>query len=75
MLPIFVKMLMENNAPFFSPYFFEVRENKAIGVPVGAVEAIFIFPQELVKPGFNVGSRGNGVDKPRWPEDLLTEII
>ncbi|KAF8151903.1 CoA-transferase family III domain-containing protein [Pholiota molesta] len=74
-LPIFVQLLMQNNAPSFNPIFLETRDNKAIGVPVGAVQPIFIFAQQLVKPRFNIGSRGNGADKPRWPEDLLTEII
>lgn len=28
-----------------------------------------------VELGYNVGARGNGVDAPRWPEDLMTERV
>jgi hypothetical protein len=28
-----------------------------------------------VQPGFNVSTRGNGVDAARWPEDLMTQVV
>jgi len=28
-----------------------------------------------VELGFNVGTRGNGVDAPRWPEDLMVPVV
>ena len=30
---------------------------------------------EGVRSGYNVGTRSNGVDQPRWPEDLMMEIV
>ena len=71
------KKLTENplGARIFNPDFFEIRENKAIGVPIRTVKPILGFPEGIVELGYNVGSRGNGVDEARWPEDLLTEII
>jgi len=75
MPPKVLGMLAEKKAPIFNPAFFENRENKAIGYPVHTVKPILRFPQGFVKPGYNIGSRGNGVDKAEWPEDLLTEVI
>ena len=28
-----------------------------------------------VRLGYNVGTRTNGVDKPKWPSDLTVEIV
>ncbi|KIM36718.1 hypothetical protein M413DRAFT_77989 [Hebeloma cylindrosporum] len=72
-----IKKLTENplGARIFNPDFFELRENKAIGVPIQTVKPILGFPEGVVELGYNIGSRGNGVDEARWPEDLLTEII
>jgi len=74
---LLLKKLTENplGARIFNPDFFELRENKAIGVPIRTVKPILGFPEGVVELGYNVGSRGNGVDEARWPEDLLTEII
>lgn len=30
---------------------------------------------DVVKLGYNVGARGNGVDGPRWPMDLMIERV
>ena len=40
-----------------------------------AAKPILRFPGGEVKLGFNVGTRGNGVDQPRWPEDLGVEVV
>ena len=74
-IPKYMEMLKSKKAPFLDPRFFEDRENKALGVPVKTVKPILTFPDQVVRPGYNVGSRGNGVDQPKWPEDLLTEIV
>lgn len=74
-LPALMGMLKENSPGLFRPEFFEDRENKALGVKIRTVKPILQFPEGLVKTGYNVGTRGNGVDKPEWPEDLLTEIL
>ncbi|TFK32685.1 CoA-transferase family III domain-containing protein [Crucibulum laeve] len=74
-IPRYMQMLKEHQAPLFNPSFFEVRENKALGVPARTVKPILEFPEGQVKLGYNVGTRPNGKDKPRWPEDLLTEVV
>lgn len=74
-IPHYMAALEKANSPIFNPEFFENRENKAIGAKVRTVKPILVFPEGTVKLGYNVGSRPNGVDKPRWPEDLLVEIV
>ncbi|PPQ87052.1 hypothetical protein CVT25_000024 [Psilocybe cyanescens] len=74
-LPPLLGMLASHQAPILNPSFFEIRDNRAIGVPVRTVRPILTFPEGAVKLGYNIGSRGNGVDQPVWPEDLMEEIV
>jgi len=68
--------LMKNStAKLFKPNYFEVRPAGAIKTSVAAVKSILQFPQGKVKPGFQVGVRGNGVDRPKWPADLMTKTV
>lgn len=55
--------------------FFEVRHSRAIGKDVRGVKPIIQYPSGKVQLRYNVGTRGNGVDQPRWPENLMTEIV
>ena len=64
-----------NSGPIvFNPKFFEEREAKAIGTKVRAVKPIIDFGGE-VKLTYNVGTRGNGKDAPKWPSDLMVEVV
>ncbi|KAJ5950619.1 alpha-methylacyl-CoA racemase [Penicillium vulpinum] len=54
---------------------FEVRTSKAIGAQIKTVKPVIKYVNGPVELKFRVGTRGNGVDKPRWPEYLSTEII
>jgi hypothetical protein len=63
------------NKELFSDEFFEDRESKALGVEIRVVKPVLRFPGGNVRLGYNVGTRGNGVDCARWPRDLLTEVI
>lgn len=74
-LPSHLRMLDEHQAPILNPNFFEIRKNRAIGIPVRTVKPILTFPEGMVKLGYNIGARGNGVDQPTWPEDLAKEIV
>ncbi|ESK89133.1 CAIB/BAIF family enzyme [Moniliophthora roreri MCA 2997] len=68
--------LLKRNAPeLFNSDFFETRQNTAIGTFVRTTKPIVKYPDGVVKLGFNVGCRPNGVDQPQWPFDLMTEII
>ena len=55
--------------------FFEMRETKALGLKIRTPKPVLRFPKGTVELGYNVGTRGNGVDQPHWPSDLSTEIV
>jgi hypothetical protein len=75
-IPRYLRMLKPYSAGIlFRPEFFELRHSSAIGKEVKCVGPVVRYPQGNVVLGFDVGTRGNRVDKPRWPKDLLTEIV
>jgi hypothetical protein len=75
-LPRFMAMLQKNSADvLFKPEFFEIRHSGAIGKDVRVVRPIVQYPDGKVQLKYNVGTRGNGVDAPRWPEDLMSEVV
>lgn len=76
MIPVVIKSLFKNNAAqLFQPRFFEVRYSGAVDHHFKALRPVLSFPDKQVTPGFNVGTRSNGRDAVRWPEDLRTEVI
>ena len=75
-LPAYFGMLQANSSKtLFQPEFFETRDAKNIGKHIRAVKPIADFTAGAVELGYNVGTRTNGVDKPRWPNDLTVEIV
>ncbi len=75
-IPRVMEMIKGNSGKaLFNPKFFEQRESSALGVNIQTVKPIIRFENDEVELRYNVGTRGNGVDKPRWPEDLMTEIV
>ena len=69
-------MLKTNSADvLFNPDFFENRHSGAIGKDVRCIKPIIRYHEGSVQLKYNVGTRGNGVDQPRWPENLMTEIV
>jgi len=75
LMPAFVDLLQTNAQDLLSPDFFEDRESKVIGISVRCVKPVLRFPDGAVEPGYNIGTRGNGVDVAKWPEDLTVEIV
>lgn len=57
------------------PSFFEQRRSAAVGSSFIKVKPIAQFQDERVQLNYNVGCRGNGVDQPRWPDDLTLEVV
>ncbi|KAJ4387076.1 hypothetical protein N0V85_007759 [Neurospora sp. IMI 360204] len=55
---------------FFTQYFV-----KSLGKTMRIVAPILQFPNQEVKLGFDVGTRTNGVDEARWPQDLSVENV
>lgn len=75
-LPRFLQMLNANAGDVvLKPSFFEKRHSGAIGKDISCVKPIIQYPDGNVELKYNVGTRGNGVDQPKWPEDLMTEIV
>jgi len=80
-IPTFMKMLHEKTTPVLDERFFEIRKNGALGVDVKTIKPILGFEEEgegegeNVRLEYNVGSRPNGTDMAKWPNDLMTEIV
>ena len=75
-LPRLLAMIKANSSSILlRPEFFQTQYSGAIRKDVTGVGPILKFPDGVVKLKYNVGTRGNGVDQPRWPEDLKTEIV
>ncbi|KAL1621126.1 hypothetical protein SLS54_005620 [Diplodia seriata] len=82
-IPRFLAMMMKNSSHvLFKPEFFEERPSGYLGHPIRTPKPVAKFEvadgvpdEQRVKLGFNVSTRTNGVDQPRWPEDLMTEIV
>lgn len=78
LLPAYMDMIKKNSQDIvFNPDFFEERETKAIkNCPkIRAVKPIISYTHSKIKLGYNVGTRGNGQDQPRWPDDLMVDIV
>ena len=67
--------LMGERSDSFRDEFFELRKNKVLGVDIRCVKPVIRYPNGEVRLEYNVGTRGNGRDSPRWPVDLLTEVV
>ncbi|PCG91940.1 CoA-transferase family III [Penicillium occitanis (nom. inval.)] len=74
MIPRYIEMIMKNSK-IISPSFFEDRESKAIGTIVRTPKPVIKYDNDQVQLKYNVGTRGNGKDAPRWPVDLMTEVV
>ncbi|KAJ4366163.1 hypothetical protein N0V83_007798 [Neocucurbitaria cava] len=75
-LPRFLRMLKANSADvLFKPDFFETRHSGAIGKDIKCIRPVIQYPEGRVQLKYNIGTRGNGVDQARWPENLLTEVV
>lgn len=75
-IPRMMSLLSKNKkSAIRQTQFFEEREARNLGTMIRTVKPILEFPAGEVELGFQVGTRGNGVDQARWPEDLLTEVV
>ena len=75
-IPATMKSLVKNSAAqLFQAGFFEVRYSTAVDRYFKVVRPVLGFPGREVALGFNVGTRANGRDAARWPEDLSVEVI
>lgn len=71
-----LRLLQEHDEKIlFNPSFFQQYRSEAVGVTIIKVKPVAQFKDNLVELKYNVGTRGNGVDKPLWPDDLNVEIV
>lgn len=75
LFPAGIRLMREKAPHMLREEHFEDRDAKAMKCRVRCVKPVLQFPGRKVRPQFQVGTRTNGVDQPRWPEDLLTEVI
>ena len=68
-------MMKTSAAKLFRPDFFTQYHCKFLNKDIKIVAPILHFPGAEVRHGFNVGTRGNGVDAARWPDDLSGEVV
>ncbi|KIX09204.1 uncharacterized protein Z518_00283 [Rhinocladiella mackenziei CBS 650.93] len=74
-IPRYIEM-MRKEKTVLNLDFFEKRTSEALnGLVFRVPKPVLQFPPDTVQLGYNVGTRGNGVDEARWPEDLLTEVV
>ncbi|KAI7910091.1 hypothetical protein M0657_011529 [Pyricularia oryzae] len=57
------------------PEFYTEYYAKNLGTTVRIVAPVLRYPGGEVEPGFQVGTRTNGVDMAKWPKDLGVEVV
>lgn len=75
-VPAMLKLLHQyDEEVLFQPSFFGQFRSEAVGVTIIRVKPVAQFKDDVVELKYNVGTRGNGVDKAIWPDDLTVEIV
>jgi len=76
LLPAYMKMLATTgSATIMKPEFFVTTIPEYIKKPVKVVAPVLKFPNGEVTPGYDISTRTNGVDQPRWPDNLGDQFI
>ncbi|KAI8961389.1 CoA-transferase family III [Daldinia sp. FL1419] len=76
LLPAVLKLLYQHDSKvLFNPAFFHEQEAKNIGATFVQVKPIAQFANNAIDLGYHIGTRGNGVDEPIWPDDLKVEVV
>lgn len=76
LLPAMLKLLYQHDAEgLFNPAFFEERRAENLDTTFVQVKPVAQFADGAVNLGYHIGTRGNGVDEPVWPDDLTVEVV
>ncbi|KAH7143490.1 CoA-transferase family III domain-containing protein [Dactylonectria macrodidyma] len=59
----------------FRPEFYTTTHAKVVDKDIRIVAPVLRYPNGEVEPGYDIGTRTNGVDQPRWPQDLTVEVV
>lgn len=73
-IPRYLDMLKKVSG-LFKPDYFELRKSAILGVTIKTVKPVLKFEGDQIRLGYNVGTRGNGTDAPKWPLDLRVETV
>ncbi|KAH8810994.1 alpha-methylacyl-CoA racemase [Xylogone sp. PMI_703] len=70
-------MLQKSSPHLWNPDFFEERWPYGYGKPMKTVKPIVQYQSEgdPIRLGYNVSCRTNGIDAPKWPDDLMVEVV
>ncbi|KAJ2978851.1 hypothetical protein NUW58_g7363 [Xylaria curta] len=75
LLPAMMKLLAQHDSEtLFNPSFFKPMEAKHLATTFIRPKPVAQFANG-VELGYHVGTRGNGVDQPVWPNDLTVEVV
>ena len=73
-IPAMIKLLHEyDEEVLFREEFFEKVRSEVVGRTF--VQVAPVAKMEGVKLGYTIGVRGNGLDQPKWPDDLTVQIV
>ncbi len=74
-IPEYVRMMMTDPGDtILNDDWFHIVSSEAVNVKIRCVKPVLQFPEGNIQLGYKVGTRGNGVDKSRWPKDLMINI-
>ena len=75
-LPAFMSSLRKNHIVLFiNPAYYTIKHNNALNADFRIVKECIQWPPGSVDFNYHIGTRGNGVDQPRWFKDLSVEIV
>ncbi|KAI1907911.1 hypothetical protein LOZ12_005507 [Ophidiomyces ophidiicola] len=66
-------LLKEHSPDLFDAKFFETRPCPNLGISIRTIKPVVQF-DEIVKLGFDIGTRSNGVDEARWPSAAYRHV-
>lgn len=76
LLPEMMKLLRQHDAQsLFKQQYFESRKSAILNTTFLQVKPIAQFKDSQVELKYQVGTRGNGTDRPYWPDDLNVEVV
>ncbi|KAK8042823.1 hypothetical protein PG994_013306 [Apiospora phragmitis] len=73
--PVWADLWQRNSSPLLQPEFFTQYHVKSIDRDLRIVAPVLRYPNGEVKPGFDIGTRTNGIDEPVWPDDLGVDVV
>jgi hypothetical protein len=76
LIPAYVDMIKKTSADrVFHANNFRSLRSKHLVLNIRCPKPVIQFPENEVDLRYDVGTRTNGVDRSKWPEDLSVEIV